>query len=328
MGRDDCGMVENPEVLLLHRTPPESEGTVSELAEKIQSQIPDIDLVQATDRSDALARLETAEVVIEHGYDERIFQKAPNLAWVQSLSAGHDRYDIEFFKKNNITLTTASGVHAVPAAEHVFGSLLMFERGLDRARQQQSRQEWNRWSPGEMAGKTMGIVGVGAIGSRVAELARAHGLTALGTKRDPTTGGSAVDKMYDPTELHRLLGQSDYVVLTCPLTDETYGLIDQQALESMASTAILVNVARGDVVKQQPLVRALKNGEIGGAVLDVFASEPLPEDSALWNLSNVVITPHLAGGSPRFFERIAELFAKNFTRFTGETEEPLRNQVV
>jgi len=328
MRRDDCSMVENPKVLLLHRTPPESKGTVGELAEKIQSQVQDIDLVQATDRADALDKLETAEVVIEHGYDERIFQNAPNLAWVQSLSAGHDRYDIDFFKKNNITLTTASGVHAVPVTEHVFGSLLMIERGLDRAQQQQSRHEWNRWSPGEMAGKTMGIVGVGAIGSRVAELARAYGLTVLGTKRDPKTGGGAVDKMYNPTDLHRLLGQSDYVVLTCPLTDETYGLIDQQALESMASTAILVNVARGGVVKQQPLVQALKNGEIGGAVLDVFESEPLPEDSALWNLSNVHITPHLAGGSPRFFNRVAELFAENFTRFTEEADETLRNQVV
>ncbi len=321
-------MVNIPTVLLSHRFPPENRGTPANLETAIKSRLDDINLTRGTDYRDTVAKLQDANVYIEHYTDMGTFRENGQLDWVQSLSSGYDRYDLEYFRNQNIMLTTVSGVHANPIAEYVIGSLLMLERGLDQALRQQDRNEWQRWTPRELAGKTMGIIGVGAIGGRIAELATAHGLTTIGTKRDPTTGGDAVDELYSPDELHTVLGRSDYVVVACPLTEETAGMFEAQTFASMSCDSVFINIARGSIVDQSELVDALQEGQIRGAVLDVFDTEPLGQESPLWDLSNVVLTPHLAGGSPHYTTRVADIFVENYTQYITGNPENMQNRVV
>ncbi|MFB6299695.1 MAG: D-2-hydroxyacid dehydrogenase [Halobacteriales archaeon] len=321
-------MVDSPSVLLLHGFPPENRGGPADLETAIRSRLPEIDLERSRDHEDAIDRITTADVVIEHGYGRELFEHGEELSWIQSLSAGYDRYDLDFLEARNITLTTVSGVHANPIAEHVVGSLLAFEHGLDRALRQQRRSEWQRWTPNELTGKTMGIIGVGAIGGRIAELADAHDLTVIGTKRDPTTGSDEVEEIYGPDATHTVLGRSDYVVVACPLTEDTRGLIDAEAFASMSRDTVFVNIARGEIADQSALIEALQRGQIRGAILDVFEQEPLRSDSPLWDLSNVVMSPHLAGGSPRYVERVADIFAANYEHFIAGERTSMQNRVI
>jgi phosphoglycerate dehydrogenase-like enzyme len=193
---------------------------------------------------------------------------------------------------------------------------------------QKERGVWERVTGGgELAGKTVGIVGLGAIGTRVAELAQAYRMTVIGTKRDPATAPDAVDEAFGPAGLGELLDRADYLVLACPLTEETEGLIGSTELRRMDDEAVLVNIARGEVVDQDALVRSLQYHSIRGAGLDVFAEEPLSPDSELWDLSNVVITPHNAGSTPRYAERLAGIFAANYERYQTGGVEALENRV-
>lgn len=317
-----------PHVLLLHGFPPENRGGPAALEASIRDRVDEIDVARSRDHEDAIDRIQTADIVIEHGYGRELFDHGRELAWIQSLSAGYDRYDLDYLDDRDIALTTVSGVHADPVAEHVIGALLTVERGFDQAVRQRDRAEWRRWTPNELGGKTMGIIGLGAIGGRVAEIADAHDLTVLATKRDPSTGGEVADACYGPEATHTVLGRADYVVVACPLTEATRGLLDAEAFASMARDAILVNVARGAIVEQAALIEALQRGQIRGAVLDVFDTEPLPPDSPLWTLSNVLLTPHLAGGSPRFVERVAGLFAANYERYVAGNPDDMQNRVV
>jgi phosphoglycerate dehydrogenase-like enzyme len=321
-------MVDEPDVLLLQNFPAENRGGPADLAAAIRDRLGSVRLDRARDHADAVERIETADVVVEHGYGRDLFERAERLEWVQSLSAGVDRYDLEFLEANGVVLTSAAGVHATPIAEHVLAFLLAVERGLDRALRQAERAEWRRWTPGELTGKTTAVLGVGAVGDRVAELASAHGMTVLGTKRDPSTGADNADEVYGPDETHAVLGRADYVVVACPLTEETRGLLDAAAFSSMSRDAVLVNVARGEVVVEDALVTALQRGQIRAAGLDVFEHEPLDPSSPLWDLSNALLTPHLAGGSPKFTERVADLFATNYERYVAGERDRMENRVV
>jgi phosphoglycerate dehydrogenase-like enzyme len=169
---------------------------------------------------------------------------------------------------------------------------------------------------------------VGAIGGRVAELASAVGLDVIGVKRDTTRYNEAVDEIHPPEELHTVLGRSDYVVLACPLTEETEGMIGADELASIGSDGVLINVARGAVVDQEALVTQVQEGYLGGAALDVTDPEPLPRDSPLWDSSDVILTPHMAGGSSEFPRRCAEIFIENYRRYVDGAREAMRNRVV
>jgi phosphoglycerate dehydrogenase-like enzyme len=315
-------------VLLSHRFPPENAGGLDALELALRDRLPDVEFERARDRDETVAKIANASVVIEHRLDGAVLDAATDLRWLQTLTSGYDRFDLDRLASRGVALTTVSGVHATPAAQHVLGYLLAFERGLYRARRQQRRREWRRYQPGELTGKTVGIVGVGEIGGRVAELLAPLDVTVLGVKRDPSTAPDAVDAVYGPDDRYEVLGRADYVVVACPLTDETRGMFDADAFESMDSDAVLVNVARGAIVDEPALVAALQTGNLGGAALDVTVDEPPEHGSPLWDLDNVVLTPHMAGGSPRFPERVAELFADNYERFVAGDHDAMRNRVV
>jgi phosphoglycerate dehydrogenase-like enzyme len=257
-----------------------------------------------------------------------IAERAPGLKWLQLTSAGVDRLLDSPLVRSRVKVTTATGIHAVTISEYVMGAILAFAKGFIRAIGSQAESKWAPYPPQELEGFTVGIVGMGAIGSRVAELSHAFGMRVLAIRRSVkarSAGEGAVNELLPPSDLHYLLGESDYVVIAVPLTPESTRLIGEAELRAMKPSAVLINIARGAVIDEAVLVRALKERWIAGAALDVFQTEPLPSDSELWGLDNVLVTPHISGGTPRYMERAVGLFCENLRRYLdGET---LRNVV-
>jgi len=258
---------------------------------------------------------------------------APDLRWVQGHFAGVDSV-IEHPLLKRVKLTSASGIHAPEMGEYVLMMMLAFAHHLPRMIQHQRQAEWpkERWAlfaPQELRGSTVGIAGYGSIGREVARLARAFGMRVLATKRDlshmtdsgwelPEVGDASaghVDRLFAPEALVDMLGECDYVVLSLPLTPETRGLINAEALKRMKSSAVLINISRGGVIDEAALIDALRAGTIGGAALDVFEREPLPASSPLWELPNVILSPHVSGFTLRYDERAMTLFAENLRRY-------------
>lgn len=272
-------------------------------------------------------RLARAEVLFTFRFPVEWLQQAPNLHWVQLTSAGVDHMlDAGLFAaRPDLRVTTASGIHAIPMGEHIIGSILAFSRGLIGAVRAQTERRWDRYAPNEAYGKTLGIVGYGPIARRVAALAHALGMRVQVVRRHPGPPAPPVERFYFPEDLHVLLAASDYVLLAAPLTPSTQGLIDAAALAHLRPTAVLINVARGGLVDEPALIAALQTGRLGGAALDVFAQEPLPTDSPLWAMPNVLITPHLAGANPQYNARATALFCDNLRRYLAG--EPLLNEV-
>jgi phosphoglycerate dehydrogenase-like enzyme len=261
-----------------------------------------------------------------------IVERAPALTWLQLTSAGVDRLLNSPVVQSRVTVTTASGIHAVPISEYVIGAMLAFAKGLPRAFRAQQERVWRPFWPDELEAKTVGVLGVGAIGARVVELSKALAMRVLAMRRSVDrrmTGegarNPAVDEMLPPSGLNYLLGESDYVVVALPLTPESRGLIGEEELRAMKPNAVIVNIGRGAIIDEQALVRALKEGWIAGAALDVFQQEPLSGESELWGLDNVIVTPHVSGGTPRYMERAMALFCDNLRRYLAD--EPLRNVV-
>lgn len=271
--------------------------------------------------------------------------EAPRLRWVQLHSAGLDHIaDHPLLTGGDVTFTTASGIHAIQIAEYVFTQLLAFAHHIprmfeDKADHRWTKGRWDRYVPDELYGKTLGIVGYGQIGRRIAQIAQTFGMRVLAIKRnvrqltsegftllgigDPE--GDIPDRIYPPLALKPFLKECDHVVLTAPLTTNTRHLIDADAIAAMQPHAVLVNVARGQVIDEQALIEALKEEKIAAAALDVFEEEPLLPESPLWELPNVILSPHVAGFTPRYDERATDLFAENLRRFVAG--EPLLNVV-
>ena len=321
-------MTRQPTAVLLHTAANSHWTDADALAAAVRDRLPDLDLRVARTPAESRELVVDAEVVLSAWLPSAVFATAENLQWVQALSAGVDFYDLDALEEAGVVLTTAAGVHAQPIAEQALGYLLLFERDILRGIRQQEDGQWLRYEGGELRGKTLGVVGVGAIGSRVAELASALGMTVVGTKRDPSTVPDAVDEIRGPDGLHEVLSRADYVVLACPLTEETRGLVGREELGVMDDESVLVNVSRGAVADEDALVDALRQGVVRGAALDVFEEEPLPEDSPLWNLPNAVVTPHMAGSTPHKEYRLADLFASNHQAFREGDEDAMENRVV
>ncbi|MBF6599907.1 MAG: D-2-hydroxyacid dehydrogenase [Dehalococcoidia bacterium] len=256
-----------------------------------------------------------------------IVDVAPRLRWIQLTSAGADRLLSSGFIEGGIVVTTVSGLHATPIGEYVLCVMLMFAKGAPNILRAQQRHEWLRSMPTELRGKTVGIIGMGHIGEEVARLAKAFGCRIIATRRSVVApaGDGIADELLPPSGLPRLLETSDYVVLAVPLTPETQQLIGEAELARMRPMAVLINIARGAVVDERALVRALQEKRIGGAALDVFDPEPLSAESPLWDMENVIVSPHISGGTEIYNERAVEIFTDNLGRYLSG--EPLRNVV-
>ena len=254
-------------------------------------------------------------------------EAAPNLKWIQLTSAGADRLLNTGFVEQGIVVTTVSGLHATPIGEFVIAAMLMFAKGAPRTMRAQAKHEWTRFAPTELRGKTVGIVGIGHIGAEVGRLAKAFGCRVVATRRSATavTSEPYADEIMPAADMPRLLGESHYVVLSMPLTPETKGMIAEPQLRAMKPTAVLVNIARGAVTVEADLIRALQEGWIAGAALDVFDQEPLPPESPFWDMENVILTPHISGGTEIYNQRAVEIFVDNLRRYLAG--HPLQNVV-
>jgi phosphoglycerate dehydrogenase-like enzyme len=285
--------------------------------------------------SEELARrLPEADVLVVSGlWKNELAGTAPRLKFIQSISAGTDQYDKALLCERGIRLASAAGVNAEAVAEHAMALMLALARRLPEARDNQNAKRW-RGMIGEIAaredqltGKTLLIVGMGRIGTRLARLAKAFEMRVIATKRDPASGTHGADAVHGQHRLPELLGQADVVALTCPLTPETENLIDAAALAAMKPSAHLINVARGRVVDEAALIEALQQRRIAAAGLDVTREEPLPASSPLWALPNALITPHSAGETRAYEDAVIDILLENLERlWRGEAD--LRNQVV
>jgi len=275
------------------------------------------------------AILREAEVLLSWWrFPRDLLERAPKLKWIQFTSAGVERSLTTEIIESPVLVTTASGIHATPIAEYVLGVMLALVKGFPTCWASQQARRWHRLLVTELKERSVGVVGLGSIGSEVARLARAFGMRVLAARRSATerrSGVDNVDELFPPQELPMLLAASDFVVLSLPLTPETHHLIGQEALRAMKPTSYLINISRGGVVDEAALVKALKERWIAGAALDVFEREPLPPDSELWGMDNLILTPHISGTSDKYNGRVAELFCDNLRRYLAGL--PLRNLV-
>jgi phosphoglycerate dehydrogenase-like enzyme len=270
---------------------------------------------------------------------DRILARAPSLRWVHSASAGVERVLTPASRARGLTITNARGVFSRPIAEYVMLMILAVARRLPQLLELQAERTWQPLEARELRDVTVGIVGLGSIGRGVGALATAFGCRVVATRRrpeagaDPTDGAGdepflgslMLDRVLPPDRLPELLAESDFVVLAAPLTDDTRGLIGEAAFSVLKPGAWVINVARGELIDERALARALREGRLGGAVLDTFREEPLPATSPLYDLPNVILTPHTSWSSTRVLDRSVDLFCDNLRRFAAG--RPLVNVV-
>jgi phosphoglycerate dehydrogenase-like enzyme len=291
----------------------------------------------------ALADQPGVEVLYTFDVPRNVLDLAPRLRWIQLHSAGAEHVMDGPVAEGGLAITTASGIHATPIAEYVLASILahrwrvaMWTRCQREGRWPKGR--WNLYARPELRGATLGIVGYGSIGREVGRLGKAFGMRVLALRQRPErrdegyavdqTGdpaGDVPERFYPPEALNDMLAMCDYVVTALPLTPATHHFIGETELRAMKPSAYLVNIARGSIVDESSLIRALEEGWIAGAGLDVFEEEPLPPESPLWEMENVLISPHVAGFTPLYDERAVALFARNLSRFLDG--QPLLNLV-
>ena len=315
----------DPDIVVLrqkvHGMPPASYGA------KLRDRLPDHEVVVATTPTEERDLIERARVVTGIDFDAEWLDAARNLELFACTYAGTGHLDIDAFADAGVAVTNAAGVHGPNISEYVIGALVAHERQFRQAWENQERNRWQAYPVRELHGSTAAVVGLGAIGEALVERLDAFGVETVGVRYTPEKGGPT-DEVVGFDEVHRALARADYVILACPLTDTTRGLIDADALASMRTDALLVNVARGPVVDTDDLVTALRDDDIRAATLDVTDPEPLPADHPLWSFENVQITPHNAGNTPKYYDRLADILATNIRRIeeTDETEG-LENQV-
>ena len=256
-------------------------------------------------------------------------RKAPNIKWMHLFNAGVDHPVFSELLGKGIRLTTSTGTTAVPIARTAIAGLLMLSRNFPHWQDAQRRK---RWAPihgdaqsQDLDGQTLCILGLGTIGSELARLALMLGMSVIGIRRSPRRGEDPVDELHPPHVLAELLPRCQWLAITCPLTPETRGLVDKDKLWSLPKGAGIINVGRGEIIDEDAMIEALRSGQLGGAYLDVFAKEPLPESSPLWDIPNVIVSPHNSSMSRGNETRIFNLFMSNLDCWLRG--QPMRNEV-
>ena len=275
------------------------------------------------------AALAEAEVIytVPWRIPKNIITRAPKFKWIQLMSAGFDRLlDSDIFR-SPVIVTGVSGIHAITISEHVLQFMLMFVKNAPLCFRLKQEKQWKPFYPSVLHSKTVGIVGVGSIGREIAGLSKAFGMRVIAIRRSPVSHATSkyIDIMLPREELPKLLSESDFVVLSLPLTPETRGLIGRKELQMMKPSSYLINVARGGIVDEAALICALEENWIAGAGVDVFTTEPLPIESKFWNLPNLIFSPHSSGGMDDYYQRTTDVFCENITRYMSG--EKLHNMI-
>jgi phosphoglycerate dehydrogenase-like enzyme len=290
--------------------------------------------IEARSLDELEARIGDADVLLVSGFWRNHLAKAGGrLKFIQSISAGVDQYDRAALTAAGIRLASAQGANANAVSEHAIALILALARRIPEARDNQAKRHWRGMigdltrREDELGGKTLLVAGIGRIGGRLARLAKAFDMKVIGLRRDPARGAEGADEIHPMSALKTQLPRADIVALTCALTDETRGLMDASAFAAMKRGAMLVNVARGKVCDEAALVAALQSGQVGEAALDVTADEPLPADSPIWAMPNVLVTPHTGGETRHYEDNVLDLMEENLGRIR-KGEAQLFNQVV
>lgn len=275
---------------------------------QIKEILPDWELVVGKEKAIWQDHILDAEIIAgwKKGLEKDCLSPHSKLKWLQTWSAGVDSLPLKELALKNIDLTSANGVHAYPISETIFALMLGLTRKIHTYVRNQLSMVWDHANMGlEIHEKTVGIIGVGAIGKETAKIAKAFGMKVIGVRHSGKPE-DCVDEMYTTNQLPVLLPRCDYVVITLPLTQQTYHLFGAEQFQHMKSSAFFINIGRGEIVVEADLVNALKEGTIAGAGLDVFETEPLTKESPLWEMENVIVTPHTSGSTEHYDKRVIE----------------------
>ncbi|WP_058366561.1 D-2-hydroxyacid dehydrogenase [Haloparvum sedimenti] len=301
----------------------------SDYAAALRERLPDHEVALATTPAEERELVRNARVATGFSMGPELLDAAENLELFACVYAGTGHLDLEAFDERGVAVTNASGVHGPNIAEYVLGSMIAHARDFPRAWDQKADRQWNSYPTTEVYGSTVAVVGLGAIGETVVDRLKPFDVHTVGVRYSPEKGGPT-DEVYGFDRIHEAVTDAEYVVLACPLTDATAGLIDDEVFRTMRADAVLVNVARGKVIDTDALVSALRSNAIGSAALDVTDPEPLPEDHPLWRLDDVTITPHNAGHTPDYFERCGDILAANIRELDatgGPADAEIENRV-
>lgn len=289
-----------------------------EYSQKIKALAPDWEVIVGKEKDVWAPYANKAEIIAgwKKDLEEMSLRESSELRWVQAWSAGVNTMPLEKLSSKEIALTSANGVHAYPISETIIGLMLGLTRKIHTYVKNQQEKKWHHAHMNlEMHGKTIGIIGVGEIGKETAKIAKAFGMRVLGVRNSGKETDN-VDSMFTPEELHHVLPECDYVVITLPLTPLTHQMFGEKEFRLMKESSFIINIGRGEIVKEDELVEALQTGEIAGAGLDVFVKEPLEETSPLWEMENVIITPHTSGSTEHYTKRVIEnIFLPNLMHY-------------
>lgn len=291
--------------------------------EKLRAEFPAIEVVDRNSYEGIEEHLRDAEIIFTISLNPEQFAAAKKLRWIQAPTAAVHQFIFPELVNSSVVLTNASEVHGPVVVEHVIALIFALAKKIPQAAFLQQKRVWGQdamWNEGsrlrEVAQSTLGMVGMGSIGLGVAKSASALGMRVIAVRENPEKGKpDGVDAVFGPADLKQLLAQSDYVVLAPPLTPVTQGLMNADRIAAMKPDAYLINVGRGPLVDETALAEALRARRIAGAALDVFDQEPLPADSPLWGLDNLLITPHTAALTGKLWDRHYELFSENIRRY-------------
>lgn len=300
-------------------------GTVlrnDDLENNLKKQFPDVEFTYVR-RLNELASAETVDVLLTYGDDitPEIINKMENLKWIMVMSAGIEKLPISFIAEKNIIVTNARGIHKIPMAEFVFGYILQHAKQLHVFQAQQKEHVWNRKvQQQEIYSKTLLVVGAGAIGSQISKYGKAFGMYTIGINRRGNSNPD-FDETYSINQLNDILPEADYIVSVLPNTVHTNKVFTKEQFMKMKRTAVFINVGRGNTVNEIDLMNALHEGQLAHAFLDVFETEPLPEDHPFWLSDKVTITPHLSAITDMYLPRAYEIFIKNLRNYIDKGDE-------
>ncbi|UPW00574.1 D-2-hydroxyacid dehydrogenase [Halorussus gelatinilyticus] len=322
---DDAPDEDAPDVVVLRKS---THGVpVSEYGAELRERLPDRTVAYARTPTEERELVADAPVVAGMELDADLLEHAEAMELFACAYAGTGHLPLDALEDRGVAVTNASGVHGPNIGEHVVGNLLVFARRLHEGWRRQRNREWRHFRAHELQDSTVTVVGLGAIGRSVVERLQGFGVETVGVRYTPEKGGPTDEVVgFEGPEFEDALARTDYLVLACPLTETTRGLIGKPELKTLPPDAVLVNVARGPVVDTDALVWALRGSHLRGAALDVTDPEPLPEDHPLWNFENCLITPHCSGHTPEYYSRLADIVADNVRRL--DDGEELRNRVV
>jgi len=299
-----------------------------ECATALRDALDDRTVEFATSRGEEASLIRTAEVAVGGDIRPALLDAADDLRLFACSSAGVGHLNLETFREHEITVTNASGIHGPNISEHVIGWMLMITRRLDEGLRRQQHREWNHFQAyGELRGSRVCVVGLGSIGKAIVDRLDGFGVETVGVRYTPSKGGPT-DEVYGFDEIQEAIADVDFLVVACPLTETTEGLVGEAELSTLPPRSVFINVGRGPIVDTDALVAVLRDNKLHAAALDVTDPEPLPEEHPLWNLNNAYITPHNSGHTPHYWTRLAELLVRNLDRVDEDGRyEGLENQV-